>query len=141
MKVTKQRGRKRKIAPEAPDDIGKRLKTSRTFIKDYGPQLNYSYNLWKQNSRVLTRATIEDAITENPMRWTNENVRDFVYRITDDDEVAEKFIEQEIDGTSFICMCQTDMMELMSIKMGPAIKIYNRILHLREEIQLKFTKL
>ena len=141
MKVTKQRGRKRKIAPEAPDDVGKRLKTSKKFVEDYGPQLNYSYNVWKRNSRVLSRATIEDAITKNPMNWTNENVRDFVYRITDDDEVAEKFIEQEIDGTSFICMCQNDMMKLLSIKMGPAIKIYNRILHLREEIQLKFTKL
>lgn len=141
VKVTKTRGRKRKIAPEAPEDTTKRLKVTKAFIEDYGPQISYSYNLWKKNSRVLARATVEDAITENPQNWSVENVRDYVYSITDDDVVAEKFVEQEIDGSALVCMGQNDMMHLMGVKMGPAIKIYNRIMHLREEVQLKFTKL
>lgn len=141
VKVTKQRGRKRKSAPEAPEDTNKRLKTSKTFIEDYGPQLNYSFNLWKRNSKVLARATIDDAITDNPSQWSIENVHDYVNSITDDLDIAGKFQEQEIDGAAFLCLCQEDLTLLMGIKMGPAIKIYNRIMHLREEVQLKFTKL
>lgn len=141
LKLTKQRGRKRKSAPEAPEDLNKRLKVSKDFIKDYGPQLNYSFNLWKRNSKVLARATIDDAITDNPTQWSTENVYDFVSSITDDMGIAAKFQEQEIDGAAFICLCQEDLVQLMGIKMGPAIKIFNRIMHLREEVQLKFTKL
>jgi lethal(3)malignant brain tumor-like protein len=117
------------------------MKVSKAFIEDYGPQLNYSFNLWKRNSKVLARATIDDAITENPSKWSIENVHDFVTSITDDPVIAEKFQEQEIDGSGFVCLCQDDLVRLMGIKMGPAIKIYNRIMHLREQIQLKFTKL
>lgn len=141
VKKPKQRGRKRKSAPEAPEDTSKRIKVSKAFIEDYGPQLNYSFNLWKRNSKVLARATIDDAITDNPSQWSVENVHDYVNSITDDLDIAGKFQEQEIDGEAFICLCQNDLTQLMGIRMGPAIKIYNRILHLREEVQLKFTKL
>lgn len=111
------------------------------FLKDYGPQINYSYNLWKKNSEVLDRAVIDADFTGNPMEWNVENVCSFIRRILDDAKTVEKFREHDIDGAAFVSMCQDDLINLMDIKLGAAVKIYNRILHLRQEIILKFLKI
>lgn len=35
---------------------------------------------------------------------------------------------QQIDGEAFLLMTQTDIVKIMSIKLGPALKIFNSIL-------------
>lgn len=35
---------------------------------------------------------------------------------------------QQIDGESFLLLSQTDIVKIMAIKLGPALKIYNSIL-------------
>lgn len=107
-----------------------------TFLKDYGPQLNYSYTLWKKNSRVLDRAAVDS--TENPMDWSTYKVCKYVQNITNSVEITKKFQDQDIDGCAFICLGQDDLVNLLNLKAGPAIKLYNRILHIREEISVKF---
>lgn len=134
----KKRGRKRKAAA---DEENKASKVARTFVGDYGPQIGYSLELWKKNSKVLDRAPVADTSTGNPMEWSVAEVSSFVQKITSDAKTIEKFQGQEIDGSTFVCLCQEDLLHLMKIKMGIAIKIYNRILHLREEILLKFIKI
>lgn len=138
-KVSKSKANKRKA--ELDDVQVKRFKVSKKFMNDYGPQQKYSYELWKNNSTVLDRATIEGDITENPMEWNTFNVCAFISKITDDNIIVGKFQEQEIDGAAFVTMCQDDLTSMLDIKLGSAIKIYNRILHLREEVVLKFMKL
>ena len=138
-KITKRNKRKQKTAaPETTEENNKRIKVSQAFLADYGPQLNYSFNLWKQNSKILERATIDDMLTGNPMKWSVKKVSSFIEKITGDETLALAFQEQEIDGAAFISMCKDDLVELMKIKIGVAIKIYNRILYLREEVMLKF---
>lgn len=143
VKMTSGRGRKRKVplVQESSEDQAKRAKLHQTFVGEYGPQLNYSYNLWKNNSQVLSRAPVDDDLTDNPMQWNIFNVCTYVAKITDDMEVVGKFQDQAIDGAAFIAMSQNDLLNLMCIKMGPAVKIYNRIMHLREEVLMKFMKL
>lgn len=109
-----------------------------TFIKDYGPQLNSQYHLWKRNSKVLDRASVDHDLTENPMNWSLYKVCRFVQKVTNSAEISKKFQDQDIDGSAFVCLGQEDLMDLLNIKTGPAIKIYNRILHIREEIGVKF---
>lgn len=118
----------------------RRLETSKDFIQDYGPQLNYSYNLWNKNSKVLSRADIGQWHAKNPTDWSVDDVCDYLQKVCDDETVA-KFGEQRIDGDAFVCMSQDDLVSLLGIKMGIAIKIFNRVLHLREEIMLNFMKL
>lgn len=108
------------------------------FLKDYGPQLQYSYNLWKKNSKVLSRAAVDRDLTENPMDWNTIKVCKYVQNITNSVEITKKFQDQDIDGSAFVCLGQDDLVNLLNLKAGPAIKIYNRILHIREEISLKF---
>lgn len=142
----KKRGRKRKaviitnVAATA-DEEQKAFKVATTFASDYGPQIGYSLELWKKNSKVLDRAPVADMSTGNPMEWSVAEVSSFIQKITNDAKTVEKFQAQEIDGATFVCLCQEDLLHLMNIKMGIAIKIYNRILHLREEILLKFIKI
>lgn len=109
-----------------------------SFLKDYGPQLNSQYSLWKKNSKVLERASVETDSTENPMNWSQYKVCKFVQKLTNSPEITKKFQDQDIDGSAFVCLGQDDLVNLLNIKTGPAIKIYNRILHIREEISVKF---
>lgn len=141
-RITKRNKRKRKAptpaAEETQEEVNKKIKVSKEFLEDYGPQLNYSYKLWTKNSKVLDRATIEDISTKNPMEWSVEDVSSFIKKIDSDGELASKFQEQAIDGSAFLSMNKNDLMDLMNIKLGVAVKICNRILHLRQEVVLKF---
>lgn len=38
---------------------------------------------------------------------------------------------QQIDGEAFLLLTQTDIVKILSIKLGPALKIYNSILMLK----------
>jgi hypothetical protein len=38
---------------------------------------------------------------------------------------------QQIDGKAFLLLTQTDIVKVMKIKLGPALKIYNSILMFR----------
>ncbi|KAG3290222.1 L3MBTL3, histone methyl-lysine binding protein [Ictidomys tridecemlineatus] len=40
----------------------------------------------------------------------------------------EPTVQQQIDGEAFLLMTQTDIVKIMSIKLGPALKIFNSIL-------------
>lgn len=139
--ATKKIAKRKAAASEEPSgDEAKKIRFPKTFLKDYGPQLTYSYELWKKNSKVLDRAAIDGDFTNNPTEWSVKNVCSFISRFTDDAATIAKFQEQEIDGAAFVSMSQDDLVELMNIKIGLAIKIYNRIMHLREEIMLNFVK-
>jgi hypothetical protein len=143
VKSVKTNARKRKApaVEESGKDLATRMNVSETFVEDYGPQLKYSFSIWKKNSKVLERASVDDESTENPIEWNVYNVCSFISKIIDDKKVIAKFREQEVDGAALIAMCQEDLMGLMNIKMGTAIKIYNRIMYLREEVLLRFMQL
>lgn len=141
--ATKNTAKRKAAASEtSTGDETKKVRFPKTFLKDYGPQLTYSYELWKKNSKVLDRAAIDGGgFANNPTEWSVKNVCSFISRITDDAATIAKFQDQEIDGAAFVSMSQDDLVELMNIKIGLAIKIYNRIMHLREEIMLNFMKI
>lgn len=115
-----------------------KIKVIEHLLHDYGPQLNYSFDLWTQHSKVLDKAIVlEDNLTENPLHWSVDDVCIFIAKFCDE-ETAAKFFAQKIDGEALLSCQQKDLIDLMSIKLGPAIKIYNRILHLRQEVMTKF---
>lgn len=142
--VVKKKAIKRK-APVPNDEESaaektNEIKVAKVFLEDYGPQLNYAHELWKKNSKVLDRATLEGSSTGSPLAWSCENVCSFVSKIVNDEAVVTKFKDHEVDGAAFVCLHQDDLLNLMNIKLGSAIKIYNRILHLRQETLLKFVQ-
>lgn len=140
-----KRQRKRKSVPVESENSDSNQETKirvvEDFLQGYGPQLNYTFNLWRENSKVLDRATLSDKdISVNPLKWSIDDVCTFMIKFCDD-ETAAKFYAQQIDGEALLGLCQDDLIHLMNIKMGPAIKIYNRIMHLRQEVVTKFIEI
>jgi len=43
---------------------------------------------------------------------------------------------QQIDGEAFLLLTQTDIVRVLKIKLGPAIKIYNSILMIRNNVDV-----
>ncbi|XP_029348416.1 lethal(3)malignant brain tumor-like protein 4 isoform X1 [Acyrthosiphon pisum] len=52
-------------------------------------------------------------------------------KIDRDSSISDRFINQVIDGESFLMLNQNDLMDTLKIPLGPAIKIFNAITTLR----------
>lgn len=63
--------------------------------------------------------------------WNAEEVAGFVKGLPGCKEHAATFKTEQIDGEAFLLLTQTDIVKILSIKLGPALKIYNSILMLK----------
>ncbi|XP_033837160.1 lethal(3)malignant brain tumor-like protein 4 [Periophthalmus magnuspinnatus] len=63
--------------------------------------------------------------------WSAEEVSGFVKGLPGCKEHAATFKTEQIDGEAFLLLTQTDIVKILSIKLGPALKIYNSILMLK----------
>ncbi|KAL1494237.1 hypothetical protein ABEB36_009860 [Hypothenemus hampei] len=69
----------------------------------------------------------------NPFKWTIEDVVEFVTTIPGCEINAFSFNENNIDGEALMHLSQTDLVNILNFKLGPAIKLYNAIVLLREQ--------
>lgn len=69
-------------------------------------------------------------------RWTVDEVAEFVQSLLGCEEHAMCFKKEQIDGKAFLLLTQTDIVKVMKIKLGPALKIYNSILMFRNSQDL-----
>ncbi|XP_054638900.1 lethal(3)malignant brain tumor-like protein 4 isoform X2 [Dunckerocampus dactyliophorus] len=63
--------------------------------------------------------------------WSSEEVATFVKGLPGCKEHAATFKTEQIDGEAFLLLNQSDIVKILSIKLGPALKIYNSILMLK----------
>lgn len=154
VKVLKKRGPKRKLlqpkveqeeqqanVPVDEDEASPaKIRVVQHFLENYGPQIQYAYELWTKNSKLLDSATVvDDDLTDNPIKWSVDDVCTFLVKFCDEETTA-KFYAEGIDGEALLSLCQKDLVKLMNIKVGHAVKIYNRILWLRQEVMTKFAE-
>ncbi|KAM7452023.1 lethal(3)malignant brain tumor-like protein [Porites harrisoni] len=59
------------------------------------------------------------------MKWTIDDVMSHVRTISPDQ--VKVFGEQQIDGEAFLLLTQNDMVNILKLKLGPALKIFNTI--------------
>lgn len=59
--------------------------------------------------------------------WTIDEVKDFVDSIPGCSGYGESFRTQEICGKSFLYLDQRDLLDVINVKLGPAVKIYHAI--------------
>ncbi|PNF43858.1 hypothetical protein B7P43_G04227 [Cryptotermes secundus] len=90
-----------------------------------------SPNIWAKHSRYLNQY-VQAVKNGNPNMWSVEQVAQFVWSIPDCCHVAQNFKEQQIDGEALLMMAQNDLVQYMDMKLGPAIKLYNSIVLLRQ---------
>uniref|UniRef100_A0A6Q2Z3W4 Lethal(3)malignant brain tumor-like protein 1 n=1 Tax=Esox lucius TaxID=8010 RepID=A0A6Q2Z3W4_ESOLU len=81
---------------------------------------------WEQHCKLLPG--VQGIHATQVAAWTVEEVFGFVQNLTGCEEQACVFKEEMIDGEAFLLLTQTDIVKIMSIKLGPALKISNAIL-------------
>ncbi|KAB1258467.1 Lethalmalignant brain tumor-like protein 4 [Camelus dromedarius] len=69
-------------------------------------------------------------------QWTVDKVVEFVQSLLGCEEHAKCFKKEQIDGKAFLLLTQADIVQVMKIKLGPALKIYNSILTFRHSQDL-----
>ncbi|KAJ8277564.1 hypothetical protein GJAV_G00076680 [Gymnothorax javanicus] len=55
-------------------------------------------------------------------------VAGFIHSLPGCEDQAKQFRDEQIDGKAFLLLTQRDIVKIMSVKLGPALKIYNSIL-------------
>ncbi|XP_062847313.1 lethal(3)malignant brain tumor-like protein 4 isoform X2 [Trichomycterus rosablanca] len=81
---------------------------------------------WEQHCKLLPGvAGVQSSLVAH---WTVDEVADFIHSLPGCEEQAKQFREEQIDGKAFLLLTQRDIVKIMSVKLGPALKIYNSIL-------------
>ncbi|XP_028659569.1 lethal(3)malignant brain tumor-like protein 4 isoform X2 [Erpetoichthys calabaricus] len=81
---------------------------------------------WEQHCKLLPGVAGVEA--SRVAQWTVDEVASFVHSLPGCEDQAKLFKEEQIDGKAFLLLTQADIVKIMSVKLGPALKIYNSIL-------------
>lgn len=74
---------------------------------------------------------------ENVLEWSVDDVCQFVSSLTGSPDIAHAFREEHIDGHSFVLMQEDHLLNRMSIRLGPALKILAQIKKLTENLEME----
>ncbi|KAH0501710.1 Lethal(3)malignant brain tumor-like protein 1 [Microtus ochrogaster] len=97
------------------------------FMSTLATHPDRSFSLcWEQHCKLLPGVAGISASTVS--KWTIEEVFGFVLTLTGSEDQARLFKDEMIDGEAFLLLTQADIVKIMSVKLGPALKIYNAIL-------------
>ncbi|KAB5517065.1 hypothetical protein PHYPO_G00185170 [Pangasianodon hypophthalmus] len=81
---------------------------------------------WDQHSKLLP--SVAGITASRVATWSVEQVTEFIQGLPGCKEQVHTFREEQIDGEAFLLLTQTDLVKILSIKLGPALKIFNSIL-------------
>jgi hypothetical protein len=84
---------------------------------------------WDQHIKLLPG--VPDNQADSLSQWSVQQVAEFVSQLPGCEDLGRHFRREQIDGESFLLLTQSDIVRIMKIKLGPAIKIYNSILMIR----------
>ncbi|XP_020712241.2 lethal(3)malignant brain tumor-like protein 3 isoform X2 [Athalia rosae] len=115
-------------ATNIPD---KQLRTE-IYHSVYNPGYNplpEAPHIWAKHSNALNRVVAKQ--NTDPRRWSNEEVIKFIHSVPNCREIGSIFRKHSIDGEAFLMLTQEDLVTLLGLRLGPAIKLYNSIVLLR----------
>uniref|UniRef100_A0A8C3BAE0 L3MBTL histone methyl-lysine binding protein 3 n=1 Tax=Cairina moschata TaxID=8855 RepID=A0A8C3BAE0_CAIMO len=81
---------------------------------------------WEQHSKLLP--SVAGIPASKVSKWSTDEVSEFIRSLPGCEEHGKVFKDEQIDGEAFLLMTQSDIVKIMSIKLGPALKIFNSIL-------------
>uniref|UniRef100_A0A3Q2XDU2 Lethal(3)malignant brain tumor-like protein 1 n=1 Tax=Hippocampus comes TaxID=109280 RepID=A0A3Q2XDU2_HIPCM len=97
------------------------------FVSALSGQSDRTLSLcWEQHCKLLPGVLGIPA--SQVAAWSVEEVFNFVHNLIGCEDQARLFKDEMIDGEAFLLLTQADIVKIMSIKLGPALKIYNAIL-------------
>lgn len=125
--------------PPRDVEMYRRLQVTTSHLLVNSANLSILHNKWLDKLRPL-KHVIDLCNNKNPLNWTIKEVADFVVRLPNCSKLGKIFTAHEIDGLAFLSLRQSDMTQRMGLNLGASIKIFNRILFLREECNAKYIR-
>ncbi|XP_063810596.1 lethal(3)malignant brain tumor-like protein 3 [Pseudophryne corroboree] len=80
---------------------------------------------WEQQCHLLPEVSAYTA--KSVSKWNAEEVAQFVQQLPGCMEQASIFRDEQIDGEAFLLLTQSDLVKILGLKLGPALKISNSI--------------
>ncbi|CAH2310479.1 sterile alpha motif domain-containing 13 [Pelobates cultripes] len=77
----------------------------------------------KENGSLDIKISVENGRPPDPAQWAVDDVFNYL-KSAGFEEQAGAFKDQEIDGKSLLLMTRNDVLTGLSLKLGPALKIY-----------------
>ena len=65
------------------------------------------------------------------VKWTSKDVKQFISSVTGCNTTAKKFSDNKFDGKALVMLTQQDIVNILGVKLGPAIKIGASIVTLK----------
>ncbi|XP_048872287.1 lethal(3)malignant brain tumor-like protein 4 isoform X3 [Brienomyrus brachyistius] len=113
-------------AEQDPDSMEQALHQS-VFLSAMSPHPGRELPLcWEQHCKLLPGVVGVPA--SSVAQWTVEEVSEFIQSLPGCEEQAKQIKQEQIDGKAFLLLTQRDIVKIMGMKLGPALKIYNSIL-------------
>lgn len=111
--------------------LEKEINIARKYLCDYGPRLKQNYTIWQENGNFNS-----SAIKKNPLEWTTDETAHYIS--TKCHPIGHLFKREDIDGAALLSMHQSDLTDILNLKLGPSVKIFSHILHLRQQVVSRF---
>ncbi|KAL5016605.1 hypothetical protein ScPMuIL_006194 [Solemya velum] len=104
------------------------------FMSAMAPNPNKDLSLcWEQHSKLLPG--VDKIRGGDVSAWSIERVASFIKSLPGCEEQAKVFKDEQIDGEAFLLLNQTDIVKILNIKLGPALKIYNSVLMFKNSVE------
>lgn len=84
-------------------------------------------------SGVLYEDDEEDDITLSPLEWDCNDVIEFLKR-SNCSQHCELFMKHKIDGKKLLQLTQNEIIQLLGMKVGPAIKVFDLIQQIKAKV-------
>ncbi|KAI1289336.1 Histone acetyltransferase KAT6A [Halotydeus destructor] len=140
---TYERRRAKSNAEDANDQLDDKASTS-SYATDFGEASSISEEMLTKTKPIIGENVVlrhmvpnpkqlfelNPSIPVNPQAWSIDDVESFLTVIGFPDQ-APLFKEQEIDGISLLLLKRMDVLTGLSMKLGPALKIFGHLQRLQ----------
>lgn len=95
----------------------------------------FLFSLLQKHDKNIPRLSESPDLTDvDCLNWTVEDVAEFL-RVNECPAHSNAFINKEITGEKMLKLTNNDIITMIGLKVGPALKIYDLIQQLRSKIR------
>jgi hypothetical protein len=87
----------------------------------------------ESQSGIVYEDDEEDDITLSPLEWDCNDVIEFLKR-SNCSQHCELFMKHKIDGKKLLQLSQNEIIQLLGMKVGPAIKVFDLIQQIKVKV-------
>ncbi|KAL3120921.1 hypothetical protein niasHT_004552 [Heterodera trifolii] len=85
------------------------------------------------NEFSATKMHIEELVARGANTWTVEEGSSWANFVTGSDKIGDRFVEEEVDGSSLLCLQYEELKTDLKLKLGPSKKIWSNLESLKEK--------